>query len=75
MTSCYRTTLPRAFMRGIANFSLDYKSSYYCPCEEMKHLKNLPCLVWPTLDRWKWAYLRGSNEVTVEPDTAAGEAS
>ena len=33
MTGCYLTTLPQAFMHGIADFSPDYESSYYCPRE------------------------------------------
>jgi len=72
MTGCYLTTLPRAFMRGVADFSLDYESSYHCPREEVKPPKTLRCLVWPALDRWKRAHLRGSEEVIVEPDIAAG---
>jgi hypothetical protein len=33
MTGCYLTTLPRAFMRGIADFDPEYTSSYFLPRE------------------------------------------
>ncbi|EED13539.1 hypothetical protein TSTA_097950 [Talaromyces stipitatus ATCC 10500] len=33
MTDCYLTTLPRSFMRGIADFDPDWSSSYYLPRE------------------------------------------
>jgi hypothetical protein len=36
MTGCYLTTLPRAFMRGVADFSPDYESSYNCPREDLR---------------------------------------
>jgi hypothetical protein len=72
MTGCYLTTLPRAFMRGVADFSPDYESSYNCPREEVKPPKTLRCLVWPALDRWKRAHLGRSDEVAIEPDIAAG---
>jgi hypothetical protein len=59
-------------MRGVADFSPDYESSYNCPREEVKPPETLRCLVWPALDRWKRAHLGGSSEVTVVPDIAAG---
>src|ERR1700722_16737489 len=70
MTGCYLTTLPRAFMRSVADFSPDYEFSYNCPCKEVKPPKTLRCLVWPALDRWKRAHLRRSDEVAIEPDIA-----
>ena len=33
MTGCYLTTLPRAFMRGIADFDLEWALSYFLPRE------------------------------------------
>lgn len=72
MTGCYLTTLPRAFMRGVADFSPDYESSYHCPREEIKPPEALRRLVWPSLDKWKLAHLGSSSELTVEPDMAAG---
>lgn len=72
MTGCYLTTLPRAFMRGVADFSPDYEASYYCPREAVKPPENLRRLVWPALDRWKRAHLGESNEVAVDRNIAAG---
>lgn len=72
MTGCYLTTLPRAFMRGVADFSPDYESSYHCSREQVKPPKALRSLVWPALDRWKRAHLGGSEEVAVNQDIAAG---
>lgn len=59
-------------MRGVADFSPDYESSYYCPREEVKPPEALRRLVWPLLDRWKRAHLGPGRELTVEPDMAAG---
>jgi hypothetical protein len=36
MTGCYLTTLPRAFMRGIADFDPEWASSYFLPRETIQ---------------------------------------
>lgn len=72
MTGCYLTTLPRAFMRGVADFSPDYESSYHCPREEVKPPESLRRRVWPSLDRWKRAHLGQSDDINVDQDIAAG---
>lgn len=76
MTGCYLTTLPRAFMRGVADYSPDYESSYHCVREQVKPPESLRQRVWPDLDRRKRAHLRrGDNsdiEVHVDQDIAAG---
>jgi hypothetical protein len=70
MTGCYLTTLPRAFMRGVADFSPDYESSYHCPREGVKPPESLRRRVWPALDRWKRAHLGRGDDV--DQDIAAG---
>ena len=72
MTGCYLTTLPRAFMRGVADFSPDYEASYYCPREAVRPPETLRRLVWPALDRWKRAHLGESDKVAVDWNIAAG---
>jgi hypothetical protein len=52
ITGCYLITLPRAFMRGIANFDPEYASSYFLPREIVAPLAQLLSRVWPNLDRW-----------------------
>jgi hypothetical protein len=47
MTGCYLTTLPRQFMRGAADFSPDYESSYFIAREEVKPPQSLLSQVWP----------------------------
>jgi hypothetical protein len=47
----YLTTLPRAFMRGIADFDPKYASSYFLPRETVAPLALLLSRVWPDLDR------------------------
>ena len=36
MTGCYLTTLPRAFMRGIADFDPEWASSYFLPRDTIR---------------------------------------
>ncbi|KAF7125749.1 hypothetical protein CNMCM5793_002042 [Aspergillus hiratsukae] len=73
MTGCYLTTLPRAFMRGIADFDPDWSSSYYLPREAVCPPPALLNRVWPDLDRWQAAHLeRADATERVEPNLAAG---
>lgn len=73
MTGCYLTTLPREFMRGVADFEPDYPGSYFLPRESCIPP---PCLlqrIWPQLDGWRAAHLKSSNAgEQVEPNMAAG---
>lgn len=59
-------------MRGVADFSPDYESSYHCPREEVKPPKSLRRRVWPALDRWKRTHLGQGDDVDVDEDIAAG---
>ncbi len=73
MTGCYLTTLLRQFMRGAADFSPDYESSYFLPREEVKPSSKLLRQVWPQLDKWRNAHLGlENNSPSVEPNIAAG---
>ena len=72
MTGCYLTTLPPAFMGGVADISPDYDSSYNCPQEQVKPPQARRYRVWPALDRWKEAHRGGNSEITAEQDIAAG---
>jgi hypothetical protein len=73
MTGCYLTTLPRAFMRGIADFDPEYASSYFLPRETVAPPAQLLSRVWPDLDRWQAAHLgRADATEQVEPNLAAG---
>jgi hypothetical protein len=57
MTGCYLTTLPRAFMRGIADFDPEYASNYFLPRETVAPPALLLGRVWPDLDRWQATHL------------------
>ncbi len=59
-------------MRGVADFSPEYESSYHCPCEEVKPPESLRRRVWPALDCWKNAHLTRGDDVDVDQDIAAG---
>jgi hypothetical protein len=73
MTGCYLTTLPRAFMRGIADFDPEWASSYFLPRETIQPPPLLLGRVWPDLDRWQAAHLeRPDATEQVEPNQAAG---
>lgn len=73
MTGCYLTTLPRGFMRGVADFDPEYASSYFLPRDSVAPPALLLSRVWPDLDRWQAAHLeRADATETVEPNLAAG---
>jgi hypothetical protein len=74
MTGCYLTTLPWAFMRGIAEFEPEeWASSYFLPRETVEPPPLLVCRIWPDIDRWQAAYLeRPDATEQVEPNLAAG---
>lgn len=73
MTGCYLTTLPRQFMRGVADFDPDYASAYFIPRETVSPPQSLRRRVWPELDRWLDAHLgRPGATETVDPNIAAG---
>jgi hypothetical protein len=73
MTGCYLTTLPRAFMRGIADFDPEWPTSYFLPREAVAPPATLLCQVWPDLDRWHAAHLEQAGAIEqVEPNLAAG---
>jgi hypothetical protein len=61
MTGCYLTTLPRAFMRGIADFDPEWSSSYFLPRETVCPPPLLLRRVWPDLDHWLAAHLERSD--------------
>jgi len=68
MIGCYLTTLPRAFMRGVADFDPDYAGSYFLPRETCIPPPSLLRRVWPDLDRWLAAH-QGLPDATEEVDT------
>ena len=73
MTGCYLTTLPREFMRGVADFDPDYRGSYFLP----RACIDPPCLllekVWPAADGWHAAHLQLPNaSEKLEPNLAGG---
>jgi hypothetical protein len=73
MTGCYLTTLPRAFMRGIADFDPKWSSSYFLPRETVCPPPLLLRRVWPDLDHWLAAHLERSDATErVQPNLAAG---
>jgi len=73
MTGCYLTTLPRAFMRGIADFDPEWASSYFLPQETIQPPPLLLSRIWPDIDRWQAAHLeRPDMSEWVEPNLAAG---
>jgi len=73
MTGCYLITLPRAFIRGIADFDPEWASSYFLPRETIQPPPLLLRRVWPDLDRWQTAHLeRPDATEKVEPNLAAG---
>ena len=73
MTGCYLTTIPREFIRGVADFEPDYASSYFLPRAAVQPPSSLLRRVWPELDRWREAHLElpGATE-KVTPNLAAG---
>ena len=73
MTGCYLTSLPRQWMRGIADFDPDYPGSYFLPRATVVPPPSLQQCVWPALDGWRAAHMQlsGTREV-VEPNLAAG---
>ena len=73
MTSCYLRTLPRQFMRGMADFKPDFASSHFLPRETVFPPSSLLRRVWLELDRWLNAYLeRPSTTEKVEQNLADG---
>ncbi|EED11539.1 hypothetical protein TSTA_008350 [Talaromyces stipitatus ATCC 10500] len=73
MTGCYLTTLPRSFMRGIADFDPDWSSNYYLPRAAVCPPPALLNRVWPDLDTWQAAHLERIDATErVEPNVAAG---
>jgi hypothetical protein len=68
MIGCYLTTLPRAFMRGVADFDPDYAGSYFLPRETYLPPPSLLRRVWPDLDRWLAAH-QGLSDATEVVDT------
>jgi hypothetical protein len=73
MTGCYLTTLPRGFMRGIADFDPEWPASYFLPQEAVAPPAALLCQVWPDLDRWQAAHLERVDAIEqVTPNLAAG---
>lgn len=73
MTGCYLTTLPRQFMRGMADFEPDFASAHFLPRETVLPPPRLLRMVWPKLDHWLDAYFErpGATE-QVEQNLAAG---
>src|ERR1041385_5435229 len=47
MTGCYLTSLPREFMRAIADFDPDWPGSYYIPRAMVLPPPGLATVVWP----------------------------
>ena len=73
MTGCYLTTLPREFMRGVADFDPEYASSYFIPRDTVRPPLHLRQQVWPDLDGWRVAHLElSSTTEKVTPNLAAG---
>ena len=73
MTGCYLTTLPREFMRGVADFDPEYASSYFIPRDTVRPSLHLRQQVWPDLDGWRAAHLElPSATEKVTPNLAAG---
>lgn len=56
MTGCYLTTLPRKFMRGMAQFPPKYPAAYFIPRATIEPSYDLSSRVWPQLDQWKHSY-------------------
>ena len=73
MTGCYLTSLPREFMRGVADFDPDYKGAYFLP---RACVSPPPCLldrVWPEADGWHAAHMGlPTAPEKVEPNLASG---
>ena len=73
MTGCYLITLPREFMRGIADYNPDHSGSYFLPREDVPVPTYLQRMVWPALDGWRDAHLGVlSTTEKVEENLAAG---
>lgn len=73
MTGCYLTTLPRQFMRGVADFDPDYPGSYFLPREGCPPPLSLLQQIWPALDGWRAAHLELPEATEqVELNRAAG---
>lgn len=66
MTSCYVTTLPRKFMRGVADFDPGYPGAYYLPRDAVTPPPSLQRMIWPWVDGWTarheaaWAASQGA---------------
>jgi hypothetical protein len=56
MIGRYLITLPRAFMRGVADFDPDYAGSYFLSRETCLPPPSLLRRVWPDLNRWLAAH-------------------
>ena len=50
MTGCYLTTLPQVFMRGIADFDLEWALSYFLPQDTIQPPLLLLSQIWPELN-------------------------
>jgi hypothetical protein len=73
MTGCYLTTLPRGFMRGVADFDPEWASSYFLPRDTVQPPPSLLRRVWPDLDHWQAAHLERLDVTEkVQPNLAAG---
>jgi hypothetical protein len=66
------TTLPRAFMRGIANFDPEWASSYFLPRETIQPPALLLSKIWPDINRWQAVHLeRPDASERVKPNLVA----
>lgn len=73
MTECYLTTLPREFMRGVADFDPDYRGSYFLPRAPTDLPRLLLEKVWPAADGWYAAHLQLPNaSKNLEPNLTGG---
>lgn len=71
MTGCYLNTLPREFMRGVADFDPDYPGCYFVPRGSVIPPPSLRERVWPRLNHWLAVYSKHPNATeTVGPSMA-----
>lgn len=66
MSNAYLSLFPRATIKALAGFDINFRANYYLPRAKEEPSEELARQVWPQIDGWQGQFNEGTNE----PDLA-----
>ena len=52
MSNAYLSSFPRAAIKALAGFDVNFRGNYYLPRGKEEPSEELACQVWPQIDGW-----------------------